>query len=169
MEDRYRTFWARATAGFVDVLVFIPLRIANKYVDVPQRDHVSLIFWLIFSTSVVFMYSVVMHAVFGQTIGKMAAHVKVFDVSEQRIPSLWQAALRDVGDIVVGIAWLGYLVYLVSVNQYFPGHGIYSLFSRVVNDAWLVWFVLELATMFTNNKRRAFHDYIAGTVVVDEW
>jgi uncharacterized RDD family membrane protein YckC len=28
------------------------------------------------------------------------------------------------------------------------------------------WFVLELLTMLTNNKRRALHDFIAGSVVV---
>ena len=30
------------------------------------------------------------------------------------------------------------------------------------------WFLLEFITLLTNDKRRAFHDYIAGTVVVRE-
>ena len=30
----------------------------------------------------------------------------------------------------------------------------------------LIWTVLEILTMLTNDKRRALHDYIAGTVVV---
>jgi uncharacterized RDD family membrane protein YckC len=169
MEDRYRTFWARAGALFVDGIVFAPLRIAEKYVDVPQRDHTSLILWLIFSTSAILVYRIVMHAVFGQTVGKMVTHIKVFDVSEQRVPGLWQAALRDVVDVAGGIAWLGYLIYLVSVDRYFPGQGDHSLLNRIIEDAGFVWFLLELVTMFTNNKRRALHDYIAGTVVLNEW
>lgn len=30
----------------------------------------------------------------------------------------------------------------------------------------LIWYFLELVTMLTNRKRRALHDFIAGTVVV---
>ena len=103
----------------MDGLVFIPLGIADRYMNVPERDHASLILWLIFSNSAVWMYSVFMHAGFGQTIGKMVTHVKVFDVSEQRIPSLWQALLRDVGNIFVGSASLAYSIYFVSTNSYF--------------------------------------------------
>ena len=29
-----------------------------------------------------------------------------------------------------------------------------------------LWFLAEVVTMLTNEKRRALHDYIAGTVVV---
>jgi uncharacterized RDD family membrane protein YckC len=33
---------------------------------------------------------------------------------------------------------------------------------------WLatLWFLLEIATMLTNEKRRAVHDFIAGSVVI---
>ena len=30
----------------------------------------------------------------------------------------------------------------------------------------MIWFVLEIVTMLTNDHRRALHDFIAGTVVV---
>jgi uncharacterized RDD family membrane protein YckC len=30
----------------------------------------------------------------------------------------------------------------------------------------MLWFLAEVLTMFTNRKRRALHDFIAGTVVV---
>lgn len=30
----------------------------------------------------------------------------------------------------------------------------------------LVWFVAEVLTMLTNERRRALHDFIAGTVVI---
>jgi hypothetical protein len=40
----------------------------------------------------------------------------------------------------------------------------FTLLSWVV----LVWLVLEFVTMLINEKRRALHDYIAGTVVVSD-
>ncbi|MCA9786465.1 MAG: hypothetical protein KC488_07925, partial [Candidatus Cloacimonetes bacterium] len=30
----------------------------------------------------------------------------------------------------------------------------------------MIWWILEILTMFSNPKRRALHDYIAGTVVI---
>ena len=40
----------------------------------------------------------------GQTVGKKSTHVKAMDLSEERIPSLRQAVLRDVGGIMDVIA-----------------------------------------------------------------
>lgn len=39
---------------------------------------------------------------------------------------------------------------------------------RILGGALLGWSLLELITMLTNSKRRALHDWIAGTVVVRE-
>jgi uncharacterized RDD family membrane protein YckC len=38
--------------------------------------------------------------------------------------------------------------------------------NAVLLTAALVWFVAEILTCLTNPKRRAVHDFIAGTVVV---
>jgi uncharacterized RDD family membrane protein YckC len=32
--------------------------------------------------------------------------------------------------------------------------------------AGLLWFLLEIITLFANKKRRALHDFIAGSVVI---
>ena len=108
-----------------------------------------------------------LHAYRGQTVGKKYEHVKVLDVSEQRIPSLKQAVLRDIGSVVASSVGLIYILYLLAVNRYkgpeaLTGHW----FVIVLGSANLVWFVLEIVTMLTNSKRRALHDLIAGTVVV---
>jgi hypothetical protein len=75
--------------------------------------------------------------------------------------------LRDVGSIVFSSCGLVYFIYLVVTRSYGG--------SDSLADHWLLivlafvnlgWFLLELATMFTNSKRRAFHDLIANTVVV---
>jgi uncharacterized RDD family membrane protein YckC len=43
--------------------------------------------------------------------------------------------------------------------QTFPGVWPFAIIA-------FSWFLLELITMLTNKKRRAVHDYIAGSVVV---
>lgn len=164
--DRYSTFWPRLWAGFLDGLVFSPISIAASYLLWPNHGTIFLICWTIFETSAYYVYSVWMHAHYGQTLGKKWMGVQVLNVAEDRIPTLWQAFLRDIGDIALTAAGLCYTLYLILTHHYSPAVVETSLFLGVVSWANTGWFVLEMVTMFTNPKRRAFHDLIAGTVVV---
>jgi uncharacterized RDD family membrane protein YckC len=38
--------------------------------------------------------------------------------------------------------------------------------QAVLRDPALAWFTLEIVTMLSNRKRRAVHDFIAGSVVM---
>lgn len=95
-------------------------------------------------------------------------HVKVMDVSEASIPSLKQAFLRDLGYIVLNVLSLSYFIYLVLAHEYVSGkvEVVSSSPGTILAFAGLGWFLLEVVTMLTNEKRRALHDLIAGTVVV---
>lgn len=107
------------------------------------------------------------HARRGQTVGKKAMGVKVLDVSEQRIPTFGQAFLRDAVYIVMSVGSLAYFIYLVSVHQYVTGNEqVNGVPGRILVYAGLGWFLLEVVSMLTNPKRRAFHDIIAKTVVL---
>jgi len=95
-------------------------------------------------------------------------HVKVMDVSEERIPSLAQAFLRDAGFIATNTFSLVYFVYLVVTHQYVDARQqTDTLPGIILTYAGSGWFLLEIITMFTNAKRRAVHDFIAKTVVVN--
>lgn len=95
----------------------------------------------------------------------MVAGVKVLDLSEEHVPSLRQALIRDFPHIVVSVASLVYLYVLVVVGKYsreaeIGGPGL------VIGIASMIWVLLELVTMLASERRRAIHDLLAGTVVV---
>src|SRR5208283_1991020 len=116
--DKYRTFGSRFWAGFIDGLVFLPISLSDSYLSSPARGPKILISWAIFSYSAYWLYSVLLHARYGQTVGKRAMHVKVMDVSEERIPSLKQAFLRDAVYIALNTSSLVYFIYLVVAHKY---------------------------------------------------
>jgi uncharacterized RDD family membrane protein YckC len=99
-----------------------------------------------------------MHALRGQTIGKMLCRVVVRDLTLQRI-SFFQAVRRD---LVPGAATIAMLVaqYAASDPQ------VVDQVAATLNSFFVVWTALELVTMFFSDRRRALHDLIAGTVVV---
>jgi uncharacterized RDD family membrane protein YckC len=165
--DQYKTFGKRFWAGFIDGLVLFPISLFDSYLSAPARGPVILVSWAIFSYSAYWIYSVLLHARYGQTVGKRVMHVKVLDVSEERIPSLAQAFLRDSGWIILNVFTLIYFIYLVLTHKYIHGtEQVDTLPGQILAFAGLGWFLLEIITMLTNSKRRAFHDLIAKTVVV---
>jgi uncharacterized RDD family membrane protein YckC len=167
---RYRTFWPRLWAGFIDGLVFLPITVFDRYFSSPARGAAVLVTWAVFSYSAYWLYSVLLHAHSGQTIGKRVMNIKVLDVSETAIPSLKQAFLRDIGYIVIDILTLAYFIYLVLAQKYSTRQQQLEdgLPGTILSIAGAGWFLLEIGTMLANEKRRALHDYIAGTVVVNQ-
>jgi len=151
--DKYKTFGPRFWASFIDGLVFLPIGFFDNYLSAPARGPIVLISWAIVSYSAYWLYSVSLHARYGQTIGKKAMHVKVMDVSEERIPSLGQAFLRDVGYIAINISALVYFIYIVVAHKYVTGsEQVNGLPGMVLEFASLGWLLLEVVTMLTNSS-----------------
>lgn len=88
------------------------------------------------------------------------------DLEERHTPTLSQAFLRDIGIVVLNTMSLIYLAFLVLTAAYVPGAEVTSAPGEILMWAAVVWFALELVTMLSNEKRRAFHDFIARTVVI---
>lgn len=164
--SKYSTFWARFWAGIVDGFVLCPLSLLDSYLSSPNRGSSLLITWTVISCSAYWIYSVAMIAKRGQTVGKRVAEIQVLDLTEGRIPTLRQAVLRDIGTIVSSSLLMLFTIYLIVAHRYAAELQSPSVFLEILEFANGIWFLLEITTMFLNKKRRAFHDLIAGTVVV---
>jgi uncharacterized RDD family membrane protein YckC len=165
--NRYSTFGARFVAGIIDGLVFIPLAIVNIFfIDSPDDGVALFLIWTAIAYSSGWLYTVLLHARYGQTLGKRAMGIKVLDVSESRIPTLSQAFLRDSVYIALSALTLAYLFVIVIRGDYTEVALTQSAPARIMNLIGMAWFLTEVVTMLTNDKRRALHDLIARTVVV---
>ena len=162
---RYDTFWPRLGAGFVDGMILSPLRWLDSWIFGSVTQPVLLVLWFIFFSFIHIMYSVTLHGLYGQTLGKMFTSVRVLDVSEKRL-TFGQALLRDSVPaifIAAGVA-IGFQTALSGEN---PLAGDESTVAEImIGLTVVVWFVAELVTMLFNDKRRAVHDFIARSVVV---
>jgi uncharacterized RDD family membrane protein YckC len=117
------------------------------------------------------LYTVLMHAKYGQTVGKMVSKVRVVDYRTKGNISFLQACLREGIPAVLSFGLLGYEVVAILAGRLSP-EAIASGQLDLDKAFWLVtalpglWFLAEVLTMLTNDERRALHDFIAGTVVV---
>ena len=162
---KYQTARRRFWAGFIDGLVFSPLAFVDSWVLAESRPGWLIITWMLFVYPVNWLYGVLMHGFFGQTLGKMALGVKVLDVSESPM-SMRQAFLRDSFYIAINTLLLAYSIYLVLIGVRIDPES-FGTPDVVLGIAALLWFVGEIVSCLLNKKRRALHDFIAGTVVVN--
>lgn len=162
--DRYRTGGRRFVAGLIDGLVLLPIDWVARWVLDSDQPFILVAIALLVRYESAWVYSVLMHGFRGQTVGKMLCGVKVLDLSEQPI-TIKQAFLRD--SVVIAIDTISlvfgfYYFYLdVDINS-----RVFISLAWILTFAAFLWFIGEMLTLLTNEKRRAIHDFIAGTVVI---
>ena len=152
---RYRTTVPRFWAGVVDQAVLFPSTFLLDLAAAWLSPYLLALMHILINTA----YSILMHARYGQTIGKCVCKIKIIDHLTGTRINLNQSALRDSG-------LLSGLLYAVAALK---GEDIRPDELTLTGAASMVagtWFVLEIITMLLNKKRRALHDLIAGTVVV---
>lgn len=166
-DDRYRTFWLRFFAGLIDGIVFIPVGLLDAGIHYVVDDPAILVPWSVLVAFSFLAYSIGLHARSGQTVGKRAMGIRVLSLDETPL-TLRQAIRRDSPLLVLTAVQV-----LLSVGRLIRGGPVLFADSSTLStvewllaSANLIWFCLELITTLTNRKRRALHDFIAGSVVV---
>lgn len=167
--NKYKTFWRRFWAAILDVVIIsIPFELIGlvlKALGVIGPDPTVLYDDVTYAVALV--YYIAMHARYGQTLGKMLTEVKVIHKTEARDITVSQAILRDIVPVIGFLASIGAsAVYTVSPMTDDDAIGTFIVLAGAYLFASLFWYVAEVITMLFNRKRRAVHDFIAGTVVV---
>ncbi len=123
------------------------------------------------------MYNVYFNAHFGGTLGKLAVGIRITKPDGTRIgwPEAWK---RSAVDLALGFLMLCIEVWaLTQVNgeQYSATtfaqrrqllQSYYPSWFSIVTISQQIWIWSELLVLLFNKRKRAIHDFIAGTVVI---
>lgn len=173
---RYAGFWKRFVAAWIDGFVLLLPSILLLWLESVSRVWAFLT--LIPGTFLFYAYEIYFHGRWGQTIGKRSQDIKV--LSLDGAPITWkQAFLRS--SVGLGLGVLSTLSTLVALfrmtDQEFSSLGWVELSKRRADlspyideivIASFIWFASEGVILLFNRKKRALHDFIAGTIVVEE-
>jgi uncharacterized RDD family membrane protein YckC len=170
----YARFWQRVTASIVDVffLVLVAWPVSQAITSRPSALVVALLGPLL-----VPVYEVYFHRRWGQTLGKRLVNIVVLDAGGNRITAR-QAVLRSSVGLAFGLAMaVSHSVGTMRISdaefaaldstQIAARQQTLAPYAALLWHASNVWFASELVTMLFNRRRRALHDLIAGTVVVN--
>lgn len=172
---RYAGFWSRLGAGFIDLLVFIPIVILYFWLRTLSWE-VALISHIL-NSLLYFLYNIYFLGRWGQTIGKWASNIKVVRLNGSKI-NFKDAFMRHCVDMVFSIlsstAWV---ITMLSITTTTFESTFLSEGSKIIHEAtpvwgvWAsklstIWVLSEMIVLLFNKKKRAIHDFIAGTVVI---
>ncbi len=171
---RYSTFWARVGASVIDLLVFMPLIVADIIFSGETR--VFKLYMLVPIQLVCAYLYVYMVIKYGGSPGKLLAGLRIVNANGSPV-TLKGAALRYAPFWLLGFATsvleivavlsmadadyvgLGYLERAAAIDVQLPMFATVSMLP-------MIWVAACFVVMLTNEKRRTLHDFIAGTVVV---
>lgn len=169
----YAGFWHRLASFVIDLAVFLPLYIVSYLLRADSRSMavaMALLVPLAWTA-----YEISLHGRWGQSIGKRVARIRVLDVTGTRM-SWKQTFLRYAVDSALNLSLaITEVVMLVGMtpeeHQGVAAGGLPSSLAALVPYLTVLfvtclWVIAELVVLLTNPRKRAIHDYIAGTVVL---
>jgi len=159
-ETVYAGFGVRLGANILDLLFSLPLLFFIGFIFISVNTIGILLLSVIFIHLVRFFYMVYLPKRYGGTPGKLIVGIKIIKIDSTNIG--WkEAILREsvvliiwlLGDIVFFIHILGFIQNIAEINN------ILAIIGQI-------WGWSEVIVLLTNKRKRAVHDFIAGTVVV---
>jgi uncharacterized RDD family membrane protein YckC len=173
---RYAGFWSRLYAGFIDYLILAPFVFVFDYLHFSLSWTLAII--LLLPLGLLFqLYDIYFIGIKGQTPGKMVAGIKVIPMDGSTI-SLKHGFYRNSIGLLLGIISIAVSIYtlmLIEPNVY-NSMDFNNKMALIIEKTpswnltltyfYWAWYLSELVVLLFNKKKRALHDYIAGTVVI---
>ena len=184
-EIEYAGFWLRLGAHLVDSLVFL---IPFVFIFLPPvffyfYYYLGSMPWgigvIIRIPSSLFwpFYNIYFLGRWGQTLGKKAVKIKVVSLNGSPI-GYSHAFMRHFVDLFfVVLLVISEIIALISISQLHPAipdsrdvgrllHAATPLWGLWAGYGQIIWVFSELIVLLFNERKRAIHDFIAGTVVI---
>jgi uncharacterized RDD family membrane protein YckC len=174
-EDIYAGFGFRLISLILDIVILLPLYFLDQYIY--GHGKLLFIFGILTHFLIIVWYFIFLVQKYGGTPGKLIVGIKIIKLNGEAIT--WtEAILRAIVSIIISI--LGTIIsIMISLNidssvynpldfkqktEYLKT--IFPVLSK--SYTWInnIWFWGELFVLLTNDRKRAIHDFIAGTVVV---
>jgi len=154
---RYKTFWQRIASIILDALALSLINlIGNLIVGPDKNEHPG---WLFTYYTIAFTYAIFMTGKYGQTLGNMVLHIKVVQNENEEKPiGIISAIIRE--SVGIGLAFAQILLMVLGYNDRPTG-------STVIFILMFGWICTVIISMLLNNKTRAIHDLMSGSVVIN--
>lgn len=174
-ENIYAGFWRRFGAFLIDFLITTPIILGLIYIN--NLDRMNALYTYIPTQIFFLIYYIYFVKLWGGTPGKLITKIKI--VRKDGKPVRWrEAILRHAIQWALGLP-MGIVVLmplLGMTDSEFLAVGAVERMKQTMEVApdwykftnWMnqIWIWSEFIVLLFNKRKRALHDYVAGTVVI---
>jgi uncharacterized RDD family membrane protein YckC len=173
----YASFWQRFCAQVIDLFVMLP--VAFILVWIVGQGRIANVVASVASMLIVAWFNVYLVKRYGGTPGKLMMHIRIAKTDGSAI-GYREAALRYSVLCVILLfetIAMGMAVMAMDDADYIS-HGYFDRNTKLqaLLPAWYMlvyylgqaWTWSEILVILTNKRRRSLHDYMAGTIVLNE-
>lgn len=161
----HETFWRRAGARLIDVVVFIPDTVVSLYLLVRGMSYSAYVGLCILQLGIGVAYWGGLHYWRGQTLGKLVMRLKVVRVDGQPL-ELSDVLVRHFPQFLTGLLSVVPLLWLLREDSVISFQMIAECQSTPVTLLIGIWGIAQLIVVLSNDRRRAIHDFLAETEVL---
>lgn len=171
----YAGFWRRFAAFWIDALIFLPA--SGMYYLFSDKSRMFLAYWFVPGLALGLLFNVYLVRRYGGTPGKLIMKTRIALVDGSPVTTR-AAFLRHAVLFALGaLSSLGLLMGSLQMSDDLYGSLGYIARTKMLTDLAPPWYLVvtiliqlwvwgEFVTMLFNKRRRAVHDFMAGTVVV---
>lgn len=176
-ENIYAGFWRRFGALWLDVIFVLPVILFIQFFNSLNKD----IYFITLIPNLLFLlwYNIYLPKQYGGTPGKLAVGIKIIRIDGYSIG--WnEAILRHI--VMLALSVLSSIMLAVSVleadNDIFTNLGWLEqsqylaartpVYTKIHSWVSNIWVYSEMIVLLLNDRKRAIHDFIAGTVIVKD-
>lgn len=172
---QYVGFWKRFGAYCLDVIVFLPIMGLSLWGN--EQSRLFQLYWLIPGLIIGLWLHVYLVRTYGGTPGKLLLKIKIAKVDGSDVgykEAILRYSVLFAISLVMSAALIPATLEMTDAEYFSMGWKERALYMvehapswyNIANIAMNVWIWSEFVVMLTNKKRRALHDFIAGTVVI---
>ena len=174
-DNLYAGFWIRLGSLFLDIVFLMPIIFLAYYIN---SLNINMYFYTIVPNLIFGLwYNIYLPKKYGGTPGKLIAGIKIIKLDGTDID--WKEAflrhsvllaitlyssilmiyclMQADETIYMKLEWLEQTKYLMTLSP------VFFLIYTWINNLWVY---SEFIVLLTNKRKRAVHDYIAGTVII---
>ena len=173
-DNIYSGFWSRLSANLLDAIIVIPFIFLLQYINFLNLYNYFIT--LIPNIFFLFFYNVFLPKRYGGTPGKLIVGIKIVKMDSSLIG--WrESILRHSVYLILSIISICIRIMAITLvdieiyqNLTFSNKTMYlktlSPGIDVITTLSNIWFWGEVIILLFNKRKRALHDFMAGTVIV---
>jgi len=171
----YAGFWRRFGAYWVDFAIFLPLIGISYFCS--EQSRLFQLYWFVPGLLIGLWFHVYLVVTYGGTPGKLVLKTRIAMKDGTAVTvkaAILRYAVLFILTLLSSVAMIIATLKMTDAEYFSSGYMVRSAtlvalapsWNRLVMILLQVWIWGEFITMMFNKKRRAVHDFIAGTVVI---